>query len=46
VVGWNPAGKEECQDESKLSSAAAAGVSGPVCVEGKGELNDKSVWDI
>ena len=61
VVGWNPAGKEECQDKSKLSlaaaaaaapaaaaaaAAAAAGVSGLVCVEGKGELNDKSVWDI
>ena len=44
VVGWNPAGKEECQDESKLSlaaaaAAAAAGVSDLVFVEGKGQSN-------
>ena len=30
VVGWNPAGKEECQDESKLSLAAAAAAAAAV----------------
>ena len=43
VVGWNPAGKEECQDESKLSlaaaGAAAAAVSDLAFVKGNWQSN-------